>query len=132
MAFKANIPTPVGTFQIEGQTQADMFQSIADIQEMCSDKTCGLCNSSSIRYEVREVKGDRYFEIHCTECGATLKFGQRKEPKGSLFAQRKLDDNGKPDWRDGRHGAHRGWTKWRGGDSSQQQAGRRDDHDANF
>lgn len=114
--IKANIPTSVGTFQIEGTTQAELFRGIATVQGLVPDRVCGLCGSENIRYSVRDVDDNSYYEVGCMKCGAALKFGQNKSPKGGLFIHRKLDSNGKPDFKNGTYGEHRGWTKYRGGE----------------
>ena len=91
-------------FKVEGGTQKELFENIADLQEIFeSDENCGLCKSTDIRFRVREVKGNKYFELRCLACNAQFAFGQNKDMK-SLFPKRKDDDN---NWL-----PNRGWFKW--------------------
>lgn len=119
--LKANIKTPIGPFVVEGATQLEVFEAVAQIQEVFSEESCGLCGCESIRYAVREVGGNTFPEIHCqnSECEARLTFGQNRAPKvGSIYPVRKLEKSGKPNRTKGVIGEHRGWTKYRGEPSS--------------
>lgn len=91
-------------FKIEGGTQKELFENIADIQEVFeSDSVCGMCRSADIHFRVREVQGNKYFELRCGACNAQFAFGQNKDMK-SLFPKRK-DDQG--NWL-----PNRGWFKY--------------------
>ena len=73
----------------------------------------GLCGKADIRFSVRTIQENDYYEMTCISCGGKLSFGQMK--KGNkLFPIRKLDEDGKPDRENGKFGKHRGWTKYRG------------------
>jgi len=91
-------------FKVEGGTQKELFENIADLQEVFeADEACGMCKSTNIRFRVRDVKGNKYFELRCLECNAQFSFGQNKDMK-SLFPKRR-DEEGKPL-------PHGGWFKW--------------------
>lgn len=120
MTLKLNMRSPVGTFQIEGQTQMEVFEAIATIQEVFSEEKCALCGCDELKYVVRTVDKFKFPELHCTNmsCQARLSFGQNQEPlKGSLFPIRKLmDKTGQPNRKKGKYGPHKGWTKYKGDD----------------
>lgn len=92
-------------FELEGAGQKEIFKELATIQEIFAEEKCGLCGSSNLRFVVRNVEGNDYYELRCNECGAILAFGQHKKG-GTLFPKRK-DDEG--NWL-----ANKGWHKWTG------------------
>jgi hypothetical protein len=91
-------------FRVEGGSQKDLFEAIADVQEIFeADEACGMCKSTDIRFRVRRVKDNAYYELRCGSCNARFAFGQSKDMK-TLFPKRK-DENGK-------RLPNRGWFKW--------------------
>ena len=105
------------TFEVEADTQAEMFEALAEIQEVFdAEHTCGICNSSNLRYIKRTVQGNDYYELRCEGvnqvnnhvCGARFDFGQIKHGvKGALFPKRK--DKIGPE---GKYLPDRGWYKY--------------------
>lgn len=91
------------SFELEGAGQKEIFKELSAIQEIFGEEYCGLCKSHNIRYVVRNVDGNDYYELRCSDCGAVLAFGQHKKG-GTLFPRRK-DDDGK--WL-----PNRGWHKY--------------------
>jgi len=91
------------TFELEGDGQKEIFKELSAIQEIFSEESCGLCKSTNLKYVVRNVDGNDYYELRCADCGAILAFGQHKKG-GTLFPRRK-DDDGK--WL-----PNRGWHKY--------------------
>jgi len=90
-------------FELEGNGQKEIFKELALIQEIFSENKCGICSSTNIKFIVRSVEGNDYYELRCSDCGAILAFGQHKKG-GTLFPKRK-DDNGN-------YLPHNGWHKW--------------------
>jgi hypothetical protein len=90
-------------FELEGSGQKEVFKELATIQEIFGEESCGVCGKSSIRFVVRNVDGNDYFELRCSDCGAILAFGQHKKG-GTLFPRRKDDNNV--------YLPNRGWHKW--------------------
>lgn len=81
------------TFEIEGDTQKALFRGIAELQQVFeADDTCGVCNSADIRFCVRVIEDNEYYELRCQACDGQLSFGQHKKG-GSLFAKRRDKDN---------------------------------------
>lgn len=111
--MKAIIRTKHLSIEAEGSDVKELFAQIGKIQEILAEPDCGLCGSENIRFNCRTVDENKYYEMICTDCGATLSFGQRKRGN-ELFPKRKLNREGKPDMETGTFGKHRGWTKYRG------------------
>lgn len=113
--MKARFATPLVTFELEASTPKDMFKLIAETQEVFGEKACGKCGKCNIRFVVRTVDGNDYFEFQCLDCGARLSLGQSKQKPGHLFPIRKLNKQGKPDRKTGEYDAKgKGWTMYRG------------------
>ena len=91
------------TFELEGSGQKEIFKELAIIQEIFSEEKCGLCGCTSFKFIVRNVDGNDYFELRCSDCGAILSFGQHKKG-GTLFPRRKDDA--------GSYLPNKGWHKY--------------------
>jgi len=89
--------------EIEGDSHRDIFDQISRFQEVFEQGTCGKCSSENLKYVVRTVEDNQYFELRCANCTARLSFGANKKG-GGLFPRRK-DSAGSwlPD---------AGWVKW--------------------
>lgn len=92
-------------FELEASGQKEVFKELALIQEIFGEEKCGLCDNDHIRFMVRSVEGNDYYELRCndTRCGAILSFGQHKKG-GTLFPKRKDDNNN--------YLPNKGWHKW--------------------
>ena len=67
------------SFELEGAGQKEIFKELALIQEIFSEEKCGLCGKNNLRFIVRNVEGNDYYELRCNDCGAVLAFGQHKK-----------------------------------------------------
>jgi hypothetical protein len=94
-------------FEVEANGQKEMFKELATLQEIFGEESCQLCNKKNIRFIVRTVEDNDYFELRCGDCGAILSFGQHKKG-GTLFPKRKDDNN--------TYLPNKGWHKWTGKD----------------
>lgn len=90
-------------FELEGSGQKEIFKELATVQEIFSEDKCGACKKDDIKFVVRNVEDNDYYEMRCLSCGAALSFGQHKKG-GTLFPKRK-DENG--NWLE-----NGGWHKW--------------------
>ena len=91
-------------FEVEGSGQKELFKELSAIQEIFGEEQCGMCKSPNIKFGVRSVEGNDYFEMKCSKCGATLSFGQHKKG-GTLFPKRKDNENNE-------YLPNNGWYKW--------------------
>ena len=90
-------------FELDGAGQKELFKKIANIQEIFGEAKCGVCGSENIKFVVRVVDDNEYYELRCMDCGAVLGFGQHKKG-GTLFPKRKDTD--------GKYLPNNGWYKW--------------------
>jgi hypothetical protein len=91
--------------ELESNSAKEAFKQLAEFQEVFDENSCGQCNNDDLRFIVRTVEGNDYYELKCKACGAKLAFGQHKSG-GTLFPKRKLAD-GSFDYK------NRGWFKWK-------------------
>jgi DNA-directed RNA polymerase subunit RPC12/RpoP len=90
------------TAEFEADTHRELFTQISRFQEVFEESKCGKCGSENLRFVVRTVEENEYFELRCADCGAKLAFGSMKKG-GGLFPKRKDGDTWLPDG---------GWMKW--------------------
>lgn len=87
-------------FGFEVETGKAAFEAVATLQELFEEPKCGDCGSESIRFSVRNIDGNKYFNMLCDSCGAQLDFGQNKDGKGLFLKRLDKDKNplGKNGW----------------------------------
>ena len=90
------------SIELEDSDQRTMFQQVARFQEVFEEDTCGKCKGDNLRFVVRNVDDNQYYELKCQDCLAKLAFGSMKKG-GGLFPKRKDGDDWLPD---------RGWVRW--------------------
>lgn len=89
--------------ELEGETVRDLFGQLATFQEVFGEDTCGKCKGHNLKFVVRQVEDNEYYELRCADCHAKLAFGCNKKG-GGLFPKRK-DAEG--NWLN-----DRGWLVW--------------------
>jgi len=91
--------------ELEATNQKEIFESLAMLEEIFGVNQCERCQGTSLKFVVREIDGNKYYETHCcnTQCRARLAFGSHKTGN-TLFPKRK-DDEGK--WL-----KYGGWQIW--------------------
>lgn len=92
------------SFEVDGAGQKEVFKELAAIQEIFGEDNCGMCGKNNLKFVVRNVDGNDYFELKCGDCGGILSFGQHKKG-GTLFPKRKDDNN--------TYLPNKGWHKWK-------------------
>ncbi len=86
--------------KVDGVGMKEVLKQIGPIAEILdADAACGKCGSHNIYPSCRSVKSFDYYSLTCSDCGAALSFGQRKD--GGLWAKRKDEHGNMLD--------HRGW-----------------------
>ena len=91
------------TFETDGVGQKEIFEELSSIGEVFGESTCGKCGDTNLRFQVRTVDDNKYYELKCLKCGAILAFGAHKKG-GTLFPKRKDGD--------GNYLDNKGWVKW--------------------
>ena len=99
LSEKCTLEFQQGEFDIK-----QIFETLAEADEVLGIDHCPKDGGgTNLTFVVREVDGNKYYEMKCKDSRAKLAFGQTRDGK-SLFPKRK-DENGdrKPD---------DGWTVW--------------------
>ena len=87
---------PAIIVEADGVNPAEVFDSLASLEEIFRPRPCGLCKSMAITLTLRTDKeGNKYRMQTCLACGAEFRFGLKRGPGGILFPQLK-DKQGKP------------------------------------
>ena len=92
------------TLQAEGDSK-EIFEQLAVFDEVFNHKECPANGNEDIMFRVREVGGNKFYELHDRKDGHSLGFGQTKTGN-KLFPRRKD--------KDGNWLPNSGWTKWEG------------------
>lgn len=81
----------------EGDKADDIFEQIATAQETFEDSCCAQCKNKNLRYVVRKVDDNKFFEIHCTnpQCRAKLTFGRKKKEQTLYPKRSQVETEGK-------------------------------------
>lgn len=87
----AKVTVKSGNVTVEAEGQKELFETLAEYQEVFSISSCGnrSCGSEDLKFSVRiqedkKGKAHKYFEIRCAKCKAKLPFGQHDNGK-TLF-----------------------------------------------
>lgn len=91
--------------EIDGESVRDIFAGVSSFQEVFDRNECGKCGGDDIKFVVRNVDDNQFYELRCENknCRAKLGFGSHKKG-GGLFPKLK-DEDGK--WLN-----DNGWVKW--------------------
>lgn len=82
------------SIDVSGDTQIELFKSIAKVQATFSFNKCGRCGSENVQFQVRTTENDEdYPEMVCREanCRAKLAFGTTRK-EHDLFPKKKWDN----------------------------------------
>lgn len=109
----------VVSVEAEGDTQTSVFEELAKLQEVFDHKECGHCHGTDLKFMVREVEGNKFYELRCCNisCNARLKFGAHKQGN-TLFPKRRWDslsDKEKAQYKDPQESGwlpNNGWFKF--------------------
>jgi len=89
--MKALIPLGNGiTAQVEGGDTQEMFKELARISATFEDSACAKCGNKDLKYVVREVGGNSFYEMRCSDhkCKAKLTFGTPQTGVKDLYPKR--------------------------------------------
>ena len=97
--MKLKVPKIIGKKTYEFEVEGDnLFDVVMKAQKLSFDNVekCGMCGSSDLNLYAYIATGDyNYIKIACTECKASVTFGQQKKDL-EVFYLRK--ENGKLKW----------------------------------
>lgn len=79
-------------FELEAEGQKAIFKELSALQEIFGEDKCGCCGCTDLKFIVRNVDDNDYYEMRCTKCNAVLSYGQHKKG-GTLFPKRKDENN---------------------------------------
>ena len=93
------------SFEIQEDSMKEVFKNLAKLDEIFGNDVCGKCGGTDIKFVVRNVDDNDYYELHCKDikCRAKLAFGQHKKG-GTIFPKRKDKEE------DGKYLPNNGWT----------------------
>ena len=100
--MKVTYKTGKFTIEAEGST-TEIFEQLASFDSVFGNCVNKANNSENIGFKVREVDGNKYYEMYDKDTNHSLKFGKTKKD-GSLFPRRKDPDG---NWL-----ADGGWQKY--------------------
>ncbi len=88
----SKVTVTAGNVIVEAESQKELFETLAEFQEVFSVVKCGGCGEYNLRYTIREQedkkgKTHKYYELRCQDCYAKLPFGQHDNGK-TLFPKR--------------------------------------------
>jgi hypothetical protein len=68
------------SFEVEGDSEYEIFKQIARVQEVFDHNKCGKCGSGHTKYVCRLDKDENdWLEVVCQECRAKVIFGRAKK-----------------------------------------------------
>jgi hypothetical protein len=106
--MKLSYTSACGRFkaEFEGSTQKEVFEKVAEFQEVFEEPACGCCGEKNTKLVARENQGNKFYERKCANaaCGAYLAYGVNKTG-GTIFPKRKDEETNRP-------GPNNGWKKF--------------------
>lgn len=107
-----------GFVMAEGETHAEIWKQLAELEEAFGESTCGKCGSQDIRHIVRTNEGgDEFYELHCQSkdggrfCRARLRMSVRKKEK-AFYPKRKAGENDASGLEQGAWLPNNGWMRY--------------------
>jgi hypothetical protein len=78
-------------FEVDAETEEDLFKQVARVQEVFQHEECGNCHSQNIRFVCRfDSSENDWIETVCQDCRAKLVFGRTKKG-GQIYPKIKWD-----------------------------------------
>jgi len=103
-----------GSVQAEGESHAELWEQLAQLEEAFGEHQCGKCEGTHVRHVVRENDGgDKFYELHCLKkgCRARLRMSVRKKG-GVFYPKRKAGENDSSGLEQGAWLPNGGWMKY--------------------
>jgi hypothetical protein len=112
--MKVQVKCGNGFVMAEGESHADVWSQLAELEEAFGEDTCGKCNGTNLRHVVRENDGgDKFYELHCIhwKCRARLRMSVRKKGQ-NFYPRRKAVENDASGLSEGTYLPNNGWMKF--------------------
>jgi len=110
--MKVQIKCGSGAIMAEGESHAEIWEQLAQLEEAFGESACGQCKSMDVRHVVRENEsGDKFYELHCMHCYARLRMSVRKKG-GAFYPRRKAVENDASGLEAGQWLPHYGWMRY--------------------
>ena len=79
--MKANVrATPDLTFQVDAETEEELFKQVARVQEVFQHQSCGKCSSPNVKFVCRHDSSENdWLEVFCKDGRAKVIFGRTKK-----------------------------------------------------
>jgi hypothetical protein len=104
--------TPKIKVEFESTAQTDMFKQLSELQEVFGEERCGKCKANNLKFVVRTVKENNYYELRCQKCNAVFSFGIHRSTGNTLFPKRRDNDDGEVTGEPNGWLPDNGWLKW--------------------
>jgi len=90
--MKANVRATADlSFQVDAETEEELFKQIARVQEVFQHQSCGKCNSPNVKFVCRHDSSENdWLEVLCKECRAKVIFGRTKKG-GQIYPKIRWD-----------------------------------------
>ena len=90
--MKANVrATPDLTFQVDAETEEELFKQVARVQEVFQHQSCGKCSSPNVKFVCRHDSSENdCLEVVCNDCRAKVIFGRTKKG-GQIYPKIRWD-----------------------------------------
>lgn len=90
--MKASVrATPDLSFQVEAETEDELFKQIARVQEVFQHESCGKCHSPNVKFVCRHDSSENdWLEVVCKDCRAKVIFGRTKKG-GQIYPKIRWD-----------------------------------------
>ena len=90
--MKANVrATPDLTFQVDAETEEELFKQVARVQEVFQHQSCGKCSSPNVKFVCRHDSSENdWLEVVCKDCRARVIFGRTKKG-GQIYPKIRWD-----------------------------------------
>ena len=90
--MKANVrATPDLTFQVDAETEEELFKQVARVLEVFQHQSCGKCASPNVKFVCRHDSSENdWLEVVCKDCRAKVIFGRTKKG-GQIYPKIRWD-----------------------------------------
>jgi len=79
------------SFQVDAETEEEVFKQVARVQEIFKHESCGKCNSAEVKFVCRHDSSENdWLEVVCQVCRGKVIFGRTKKG-GQIYPKIRWD-----------------------------------------